>query len=128
MSDIQGLRDLPRSERRDALEALVVTEFRTTLLLTDAEDLPLDQSFFEMGLTSLRLTEIKQRLEERLACGISANDLFNSPTIEQLLVYITDQALPDLFHAPAEATTAAAEESTAQKSAVDDLLANLYQA
>ena len=122
---IQRLRDLPISERRDALESVVVEEFKATLLMTDEEELPLTAGFFELGFTSLRIMEAKQRLEELLGCGISANALFNRPTIEQLMKHLTDDVLTDLFSAPAPAPSALP--SGAIKARLDDVLKNIYQ-
>lgn len=97
---LDGLRELPLSERRNALEELVVADFKSVLYMTDDEDFPARESFFDLGLTSLRLTEIKERLEALLGRPVSANSLFNSPTLESLLGHLTDEVLPDLFHAP----------------------------
>jgi acyl carrier protein len=84
------LSNLPRSDRRDALEDLVVAQFRDLLLITDDEELGLATSYFDLGLTSLRLTEIKQRLETALDIGIDATVLFNQPTIDDLVTHLTD--------------------------------------
>lgn len=99
---ILHLRGLPLFERREALETLLTNEFKSTLLMTDVDELPLDASFFDMGLTSLRLSEIKQGLEARLGCGINANVLFNRPTVAQLMAHLTDDVLADLFTAGTE--------------------------
>ena len=100
MLAIERLQELPLSERRDGLEELIVTEFKTTLMMADDEDLPFDASYFELGFTSLRITEIKERLETQLDRKISTNVLFNSPTMERLVAYLTDEVLTDLFGAP----------------------------
>jgi len=97
MLAIDWLHELPFSERREGLEELVVTEFKSTLLMTDDEDLPFDMSYFELGFTSLRITEIKERLETQLGRKISTNVLFNSPTVERLVSYLADEVLGDLF-------------------------------
>ncbi|HKN53679.1 MAG TPA: acyl carrier protein [Amycolatopsis sp.] len=99
MHTIDELRELPLSERREGLGDLVATEFRTTLMMADDEDLPLDVSFFELGFTSLRIIEIKERLETRLGRRISTNVLFNSPTMERLIDYLAGEVLEDLFAA-----------------------------
>lgn len=101
---MQRLHALPRTERAEALEAIVVAEFKTTLLMTDDEDLGLDDNFFEMGFTSLLVADIRQRLETQLGCVISANVLFNSPTIERLLAHLTGEVLTGLFAGPAAGT------------------------
>lgn len=99
---VEMLRAYPRSERYDALEALVMAEFRATLLMSDDEQLDLDQSYFDAGFTSLRITEIKERLEALLGCDISTNVLFNSPTVERLLEHLTGEVLTELFDSTAE--------------------------
>jgi acyl carrier protein len=94
---IERLRELPLSERREGLEEFIITEFKATLMMAEGEDLPLDMSYFELGFTSLRITEIKEQLETQLGCQISTNVLFNSPTMERLLSYLIDEVLADLF-------------------------------
>ncbi|MFE9775079.1 acyl carrier protein [Streptomyces sp. NPDC005931] len=88
-STIQRLRDLPRSELAEEIETLVLQKFRTVLLMEDSEDLPLDISYFDLGLTSLRLTEIRQSLEQLLDLSINVNVLFNEPTIAHLVDHLT---------------------------------------
>lgn len=93
----ERLGDLPRSERADALTELLVTEFKAVLLMTDDDELPFEQSYFDLGLTSLTLSDLKQRLERLLGCEVNANILFNSPTITRLLEYLMGGPLADLF-------------------------------
>ncbi|MFD5622785.1 acyl carrier protein [Streptomyces yangpuensis] len=123
-------RRLPRSEWRTELETLVVEEFRTALLMTGAETVPLDQNYFDLGLTSLRATEIKQRLEAGLGVAIDTSVLFGSPTVDRLLDHLLTQPL-DGTPAPgteAPAAPAAPAAPDLRKSLVDDLLSDLYQA
>ncbi|PJN23378.1 hypothetical protein CG736_23710 [Kitasatospora sp. CB02891] len=94
---LQELRNTPKLDRPDALEQIVIREFKESLLMSEDEDFPLSESFFDLGLTSLRVTEVKQRLEEFLDCSISANVLFNSPTVELMLTYLMTEVLTDLF-------------------------------
>jgi hypothetical protein len=56
------LLQLPRAERRTLLEATVTAEFKSTLLMSVGDELPLNANYFDLGLTSLRVVEIKQRL------------------------------------------------------------------
>jgi hypothetical protein len=97
MIAIERLCELPLAERRAELEELVVAEFKATLMMMDDEDLPFDMSYFELGFTSLRITEVKERLETQLGRSVSTNVLFNSPTMERLIAYLTDEVLSDLF-------------------------------
>lgn len=98
---VTGIYELPLSERREALEEILVGEFKTSLLMTEEEDFPLDGSFFDLGLTSLRVAELKQRLEALFDCEISSNILFNSPTLARLLDHMVADVLSDLFAEPA---------------------------
>ena len=97
MIAIERLYELPLAERRAGLEDLVVAEFKTTLMMADDEDLPFDMSYFELGFTSLGITEIKERLETQLGRSVSTNVLFNSPTMERLVAYLVDEVLTDIF-------------------------------
>ncbi|MGW7524964.1 acyl carrier protein [Streptomyces sp. NPDC054783] len=124
MSITGQLRALPLSERREALEAVVVGEFKAALLMTDADELPLRDNFFDIGVTSLRLTEIRQRLEKLLECVISANLLFNSPTVEKLMNHLVQDALADVFEGPAGGPAA---EAAPDEELWTDLLDELYR-
>jgi acyl carrier protein len=100
---IEVLRDLPRSERMEALTDLLTVEFKAVLLMTDDDELPLDQSYFDLGLTSLTLSDLKQRIEELLCCEINANVLFNSPTVTRLQEHLISGPLAEMFTATQEA-------------------------
>lgn len=112
---VQTLLDLPGSERLERLEAMVVAEFRAALLMEPDEPLAVDAPYFELGLTSLRITEAKKRLERLLGVSISSNVLFNRPTVAQLTTYLADEALPEVF-----AGTHAVDVDAAAESADDD--------
>ena len=125
---VELLLTLPRSEATEVLESVVVEEFKTTLLMSPDEEVPLDAGFFdELGLTSLRLTEIKRRLEDRLGCEISANVVFNRPTVRELIAYVVDQLLPE---APAQETVVqpVAPGDATSRALLDDVLEDLYRA
>ncbi|WP_369392542.1 acyl carrier protein [Streptomyces sp. CG1] len=88
-STSRRLRELPRSELAEEIEGIVLGKFRAVLLMADSEDLPLDISYFDLGLTSLRLTEIRQSLERLLDLSINVSVLFNEPTIAHLVDHLT---------------------------------------
>ncbi|WP_234381344.1 MULTISPECIES: acyl carrier protein [unclassified Streptomyces] len=79
---------LPEHERRELVESLVVGEFRSALFMTDDEEFPLDVGFLDLGLTSLRLSEVKLSLERRLGREISTAALFGHPTAGQLIDHL----------------------------------------
>ncbi|GHF30012.1 hypothetical protein GCM10010218_09050 [Streptomyces mashuensis] len=84
------LRDLPGTELGEAVEELVTTEFRRALLMDDDEELPLHSNFFEIGLTSLRLMNVRRTLEETLGLPIDTTVLFSRPTVDELVQHLTD--------------------------------------
>jgi acyl carrier protein len=69
--------------------------------MDEGEDFPLDISYFDLGLTSLKLTEIRESLEKLLDLSINANVLFNEPTVERLVGYLTDALSAPPTAAPA---------------------------
>lgn len=85
------LRELSFAERRDALEEILETEFKAALLMTDDDELPFDQSYFDLGLTSLSITDLKERFEELFDVEIDTTLLFNTPTVERLLDYLSER-------------------------------------
>jgi acyl carrier protein len=90
MSTSRYLREMPHPERQEALEDLIVAYMKEMLLMTEDEELPIDHSYFDLGLTSLRLVEARRHLEELLGIGIDATLLFNQPTIERLVLHLAD--------------------------------------
>lgn len=86
----RDVEQLPASERRDVLEDLVLTRFREALLMGPDDEVAPDSGFFDLGLTSLRLIEIKERLEECLDISIDTTVVFNQPTVAALVSYLAD--------------------------------------
>jgi len=76
---------------------LVTSQIKAVLLMGDDEELPLTESFFDLGLTSLLLGEVKAQLEELLGCHIGTTQLFNKPTVDQLMTHLTTEVLTELF-------------------------------
>ncbi|WP_405778558.1 acyl carrier protein [Streptomyces sp. NBC_00859] len=124
----QQLRSLSRPERRSRIEDLARTEFRTALLMSEGQDVPLDQNYFDLGLTSLRVTEIKQRLETQLGCAVDTAVLFAVPTLGRLVEYLQDEILPKLVGEPtAPAEKAVSTVPADRRALVTDLLDDLYK-
>lgn len=88
--DKQRLRCLPRWERDVVLEGLVTQIFKGLLLMEKSDTLPFDENYFDMGLTSLQLTEAKEKIEITLECEIDTTRLFNNPTIAQLVEHLNE--------------------------------------
>jgi acyl carrier protein len=110
---------------QESLEEIVFREFRRALLMAPEEDIPRDANFFDMGLTSLALTEVRQRLEAALNCTISVRTLFNQPTVARLLEQLTRDMLGDAVGQPAG--PGSADPADAERAEWDEVLSDLYQ-
>ena len=124
------LLDLPRSDRRAGLAQLVGQEFKRALLMSAADDLPLDDNYFDLGLTSFKASEVKQRLEAELGCELEASVLFASSTVRQIVDHLAGVVLPG--GTPGEAaggrrTGRTADPATGHRRLVDDLVRDLYE-
>lgn len=120
---------LPLSERPAQLERLVAAEFRALLLLEASDELPVDVSFFALGLTSLGAVEIQETLERRIGRRIDSASLFNNPTIGQLLSHLRGDVLPELFAAAAaESAPVPATAAAPTRELVTGLLDELFDA
>ncbi|MEU3343436.1 acyl carrier protein [Streptomyces sp. NPDC006700] len=125
---VEQLRGLSRPERRSRVEELARSEFRTALLMSEGEEVPLDQNYFDLGLTSLRVTEIKQRLEAQLGCAIDTAVLFAVPTLARLVEYLQNEILPTLTgESTASEGRGAGTVPPARKALITDLLNDLYR-
>lgn len=90
---MRNLLATPGPERRTGIETMIVAEFRAALQMEPDEPLPMDTPYFELGFTSLRLVETRNRLEELLGITISSIVLFNRPTLAELTDYLADEVL-----------------------------------
>ncbi|WP_132115374.1 acyl carrier protein [Actinocrispum wychmicini] len=97
MSIARQLRRESRTERRDTLEELIVAHMREVLQMGDDEELFVDRSYFDLGFTSLKLTDVREYLQKLLDVRIDATVLFNEPTVEHLVEHLAD-VLSDATH------------------------------
>lgn len=112
---------LPKAGRRAALEELVIAEFAEILGLGDGAEFPRRTGFFDLGMTSLRLTEVRQRLTRLLGDQVSVETLFEHATMDSLLEHLATAVLPELAR---DTTEDAPLDPPAQ---LDELLERLYR-
>ncbi|MGW3564204.1 acyl carrier protein [Streptomyces sp. NPDC000941] len=122
------LLSLPRARRRQTLADLVDAEVREVLLLPEGDEMGADVSFFDLGMTSLRLTELRQRLTRMLDRRIEIEALFEHPTSQGLTDHLADTVLSDVFPgtAPAPSATPAPQNAQELPPMVQEILRNLY--
>lgn len=118
---VRAVLALPSSGRRAALEELVVAEFAAILGLPGGAEFPRRTGFFDLGMTSLRLTEVRQRLTRLLGDRVRIETLFEHATMDSLLEHLAAAVLPELSR---DTTEDAAPEPPAQ---LDELLERLYR-
>ncbi len=116
--EVARLLALPRAERREALAELLVAEFRAVLRFPDDEEFPRTTGFFDLGMTSLRLTEVRQRLVRLLGTRLRLETMFEHATVDSLLDHLVDAVLA--------AGTRAEPEPVDRPRQLDALLAQLY--
>jgi acyl carrier protein len=90
--DERRIRCFPRGDREILLEEIVLQAFKVHLYMEESDELSVDVNFFDLGLSSLQLTEVKQQLEQRFGCVVDTTHLFNNPTISQFLEHL-DEAI-----------------------------------
>jgi len=101
LSAVEQLSRLPSSERRPALEATVTEQFKAVLMMPEEEPLPLHASLFALGMSSVLISEVQQRLSTVVGCDLSTSVLFNTCTVGQVVEYLVTEVLIDLFQEPA---------------------------
>ncbi|MEU9317862.1 acyl carrier protein [Streptomyces sp. NPDC048295] len=124
---LQELFDTPPSERRTLLESLVVAEFKRELMMGEEDVLPLQVSYFELGLTSLGAVDTRQRLEQELGRPLDSAFLFNHPTVGDLVEFLTTEVVSEFFSATAPGPKAQQDAEVSTKDLVNDVLKELYQ-
>lgn len=87
---VRQLWELPEAERQPTLESLLRIEIAKVLGFGDPEEVPLDQSVFDMGMDSLMAVQLVIRLQRNL--GLSdPRHFFNHPRISTLTPRLLEQ-------------------------------------
>ena len=89
----EQLEAAPVSERQELLTTHVRSLIAKTLGWTDAQKIEIRQPLFDLGLDSLIAVELKNRLESSLGTSLSSTLLFDYPTLEKLIDYLSVEVL-----------------------------------
>src|SRR5262249_31369247 len=90
---VRALAQVPRDERRALLAAHVRSLVAKVLGLTSAESIKSRQRLFDLGLDSLMAVELKNHLEYSLGRTLRSTLVFDYPTMEGLLDYLSKDVL-----------------------------------
>lgn len=93
---LNQLRELSLYDRKQVL-IHYLKHCVASYLHINLEEFPADESFFDLGLTSLKAVEIKYILEKDLKIKLCSTILFDYPTINKLGEFIQCHKLKDLF-------------------------------
>ncbi|MEL7039415.1 MAG: beta-ketoacyl synthase N-terminal-like domain-containing protein, partial [Cyanobacteria bacterium J06592_8] len=95
----QELVGIPVNQRRGFLEEQVRQLVVKTLGVRDSQKIELEQSLIELGLDSLMSMELRHNLQSNLGCSLRSTLVFDYPTIEALVDYLS-QTVFDLEDSP----------------------------
>ncbi|NER48711.1 MAG: type I polyketide synthase [Symploca sp. SIO1A3] len=94
----EQLEAAPISERYELLTTHIRSAIAKALGWTDVQKIGMRQPLFDLGLDSLMAVELKNRLESTLEASLSSTLLFDYPTVEALVEYLTnDDVIPINF-------------------------------
>ncbi|NEP62573.1 MAG: SDR family NAD(P)-dependent oxidoreductase, partial [Symploca sp. SIO2G7] len=90
---IQQLEAVSPKQRRQLLVQEVRLQVAQVLGIADPEQIDSQVGLFDIGIDSLMLTELRNRLQSSLACRLSATALFNYANIDDLVDYLARDVL-----------------------------------
>ena len=130
----QRLEEAPPSERHGILLAHVREQVAKVLGLDSTRPPSLTRGLTDMGMDSLMVVELRNRLQTSLGAKLPSTLVFEHPTIEALSTFLAQEVLslapPATGSEPEPATPSAAErlEELSQKELSDSLLKELKEA
>ncbi|GFZ92567.1 type I polyketide synthase [Okeania sp. KiyG1] len=89
----EQLEATPVSERQEFLNTHVRSAIAKTLGLQDIQKIGMRQPLFDFGLDSLMAVQLTNSLESSLQTKLGSTLLFDYPTVEKLLSYISSEVL-----------------------------------
>ncbi|MEB3282831.1 MAG: SDR family NAD(P)-dependent oxidoreductase [Lyngbya sp.] len=92
---IQKLATVPANEHESILISYLQGEVGKVLGLQPSQFPDPKQGFFDMGMDSLMIIELRNRLENSLGKSVPSTVIFEYPTIKDLAEYITTEILPN---------------------------------
>ncbi|NEO71582.1 type I polyketide synthase [Moorena sp. SIO3H5] len=90
---IKHLEAVSPEQRRQLLTKEVRSQVAQILGIADPEQIDSQVGLFDIGIDSLMLTELRNRLQSSLGCRLSATTLFNYNTIDDLVDYLAQDVL-----------------------------------
>jgi acyl transferase domain-containing protein/acyl-CoA synthetase (AMP-forming)/AMP-acid ligase II/NAD(P)-dependent dehydrogenase (short-subunit alcohol dehydrogenase family)/SAM-dependent methyltransferase/aryl carrier-like protein len=89
----QQLISAPASRRRSLLQEHIEDQLRLVLGFNSTRTIDPEQGFFELGMDSLMVVELRDRLEKSLGIEFSSSIVFDFPNLRQLTDYLANEIL-----------------------------------
>ncbi len=77
------------NERKEMLRDLVSVEVKRLLGVSRLSAADCRRSFFDLGMDSLRAMDLKLALEQNLECDLASTLVFDHPTVERMVEYLS---------------------------------------
>ena len=94
---IAQLERIASTEREQWIVDYLFGKLKLLLMIDRNEHLPQTQNYFELGITSLQLQELKQDIECDLDKTVNLEVFFSNPTINDLVAHLRNVTLKDYF-------------------------------
>ncbi|MEO1682708.1 MAG: SDR family NAD(P)-dependent oxidoreductase [Cyanobacteria bacterium J06631_12] len=98
LQGLEQLKKIPLADRRRHLIRHIQSEIADVLGYSSPDEIALDQPLADLGVDSLMAVELANQLEHTLGPTIPASFLFEHPTLEGLVAYLTEQ-MPSVMSA-----------------------------
>lgn len=114
---LRELEHVPPGKWAELLTAHLQIEVGRVLKLDPSRQPDPHQGFFDMGMDSLMVLDLKNRLQKSLGCPLPTTLPFEYPTIEALTAYLSTRLFPDM----PSSEDAAAQQVVEQPDSVRDI-------
>ncbi|MDM8557192.1 SDR family NAD(P)-dependent oxidoreductase [Candidatus Parabeggiatoa sp. HSG14] len=94
---LQQLLEAPSDERRKLLVGHIREQLARVLGISASESIGLRDRLFDLGIDSLMAVELRNRLKTSLGQALPATIIFDYPTIEALVDYLSQDILSEIF-------------------------------
>lgn len=122
---VDELRDLTPEERRTRLTNFLRDQLAQVLGFANAEKINLRQRLFDLGLDSLMAVELKNRLEAGLELAIAPTLMFDYPTVEALVNYLSEEMARKFMAGSEEDQDTGDDQTSPTEEILDDETAEL---
>ncbi len=93
----ERLSELPIKQRRRFLHNYLIDQIASVLGLTDSGRLATDIGFSEMGMDSIMMLDLKNRLQKAVNMQLPSTLAYKYPTVDELLAFLSTELFAEYF-------------------------------